>query len=233
MRRTPFAICLFTLAAVVVPAATDTGAWQGGGQRPGRLPAIADRAAGLQRLDGFFPLYWDDAGGTLFLEIPRLNVEVLYQSGLAAGLGSNDIGLDRAQLGATRIVKFEKVGAKVLMVQPNYDYRATTDNPAERRAVEDAFAKSVTWGFTAVAENDGRVLVDLTDFLLRDAHGIAGSLGAGYRLDRTRSAVYLPGTKGFPLNTEIEVTTTFINDGGGGGGRGGGGQMTWRRRPTR
>jgi hypothetical protein len=110
------------------------------------------------------------------------------------------------------------------MVQPNYDYRASSDNPAERRAVEDAFAKSITWGFTAIAENDGHVLVDLTDFLMRDAHGIGGSLGGGYRLDRTRSALYMPSTKGFPQNTEIEVTTTFINDGagGGGGGRGGG-----------
>jgi hypothetical protein len=184
------------------------------------LPSIADRTTGLQKLDGFFPLYWEEATGALLLEIPRLNHEVLYQSGLAAGLGSNDIGLDRAQLGATKIVKFERVGTKILMVEPNYDYRATTDNPAERRAVEDAFATSIAWGFTAIAESDGRVLVDLADFILRDAHGVGGSLGAGYRFDRTRSAVYLANTRGFPANSEIEVTTTFVSDGG--GGRGGG-----------
>src|SRR5688572_1050403 len=178
--------------------------------RPGRLASIAERTKNFQKIDGFYPLYWDDAAGTLYLEIPRLNEEVLYQSGLAAGLGSNDIGLDRAQLGSTKIVKFERVGTRILMVQPNYQHRAISDNPAERKAVEDAFAKSIAWGFTAVAETDGRVLVDLSDFVLRDAHGVGSSLQpAVYRFDRTRSAIYMPNTKGFPENTEIEVTTTL------------------------
>ena len=221
--------------AFLVPGVATTGADQGGGGgggpagqgggqgRGGRAPTIADRTAGLQRIDGFFPLYWDEAAGTLFMEIARLNQEVLHITGLAAGLGSNDIGLDRAQLGGTRIVKFERVGPKILMTQPNYDFRADSTDPAERKAVEDAFAKSIMWGFTVAAETDGRVLVDLTDFLMRDAHGVAGRLSpAVYRFDRTRSAVYMPNTKGFPKNTEIEVTTTLTTDGGGGGGGGGG-----------
>jgi hypothetical protein len=213
------------LAAVVVSGeAPGVGAQGGqpGTQRPaGRLPSIADRTTGLQRIDGFFPLYWDEATGTLYLEVPRLNEEVLYQTGLAAGLGSNDIGLDRAQLGSTHIVRFERVGTKILMTQPNYDFRARSDNPAERRAVEDAFAKSVLWGFTAVAETSGRVLVDLTDLLMRDTHGITGRLRpAVYRFDRTRSAVFLENTKAFPRNTEIEVTSTFTSEGA--DGRGGG-----------
>jgi hypothetical protein len=206
-----------------------------GAQRPRPLPSIADRTDGMQKLDGFFPLYWEAASGTLFLEIPRLNEEVLYVSGLSAGLGSNDIGLDRAQLGGQFVVKFERVGTKILMSQPNYDYRAITDNPAERKAVEDAFARSIIWGFTAIAESDGRALVDLTDFIMRDAHGIAGRLGAGYRLERSRSVVHMPNTRNFPKNTEVDVTTTFVSDGGagrggggGGGGRGGGGQIGGR-----
>jgi hypothetical protein len=226
MRRTfTLVVCLLAVSWMAGPLAQGGGGGQGPA-RGGKLPSIDERTSGFKKLDGFFPLYWEDATGTLLIEIPRFNREVLYQVGLAAGLGSNDIGLDRAQLGATRVVSFERVGTKVLMVEPNYDYRATTDNPAERRAVEDAFAKSVAWGFTAIAETDGRVLVDAADFLLRDAHGVAGSLGAGYRLDRTRSAIFMPGTKGFPQNSEIEVTTTFLSDGGGGGGgggRGGGG----------
>ena len=132
-------------------------------------------------------------------------------NGLSAGLGSNDIGLDRAQLGGQRLVRFQRVGTKMLMVQPNQEYRAISTNPAERKAVEDAFAKSVTWGFTAIAETSGRVLVDLTDFVMRDAHGVAGSLRpAVYRFDRTRSAVHMDGTRAFPKNTEIDVTTTFV-----------------------
>jgi hypothetical protein len=188
------------------------------GQKPKPLPSIAERTDGFRKLDGFYPLYWDDALGTLYLEIPRLDQEVLYVTGLSAGLGSNDIGLDRAQLGAERLVKFQRVGQKILMVQPNLDYRAISDNPAERRAVEDAFAKSVIWGFTAIAETSGRVLVDLTDFVMRDVHGVAGSLRpAVYRFDRTRSAVYMDATRAFPKNSEIDVTTTFVSDDGGRG----------------
>lgn len=185
------------------------------------LPSIAERTAGYQKLDGFYPLYWDDAAGALYLEIPRFDQEILYVSGLSAGLGSNDIGLDRAQLGGQRVVRFERVGTKILMVQPNYAHRAVSPDAAERRAVEDSFATSVLWGFTAIAETGGRVLVDLGDFLMRDVHGVAADLRpAVYRFDRSRSAVSIEGTKVFPKNSEIDVITTFVSDGDTGRGAG-------------
>jgi hypothetical protein len=180
---------------------------------PGKLPSIDDKTKGFQKIDGYFPLYWDAAAGTLWMEIPALGTEVLYVSSLSAGLGSNDIGLDRGQLGGTALVRFERVGPKILMVQPNYNYRVTTDNPYETRALEEAFAKSTLWGFTAAAESSGRVLVDLTDFLLRDTHGIVARLRpATYRLERSRSAVNMERTKGFPKNTEMDVMLTFVTD---------------------
>jgi hypothetical protein len=215
MRRFAFALIALFLSLSVSGAAIQAPA-----QRARPLPSIAERTDGFQKLDGFYPLYWDDATGTLYLEIPRLNQEVLYVSGLSAGLGSNDIGLDRAQLGGQKLVRFERVGTRVLMVQPNYSYRATSTNASERKAVEDAFAKSILWGFTTIAETSGRVLVDLSDFIMRDTHGVVGNLGAGYRFDRTRSAVFMENTKAFPKNSEIDVTTTFVSEGG--GGRGGG-----------
>jgi len=204
------------------------GGGSGGGQqgqaRGGRLPAIAERMDGLRRFDGFFPLYWDENTGALYLEIPKLDTEVLWVTGVGAGMGSNDIGIDRAQLGGTHVVSFQRVGTKILIVEPNYDYRAVSQNPLERKAVEDAFAKSVLWGFTAIAETSGHVVVDLGDFLMRDTSSLASRLApATYRFDRTRSAVYLPNTKAFPKNTEIEVTSTLVSDGGGGGRGGGGG----------
>src|SRR5450755_559044 len=187
-------------------------------------PTIEERTSGTQKLDGYFPVYWDQRAGTLLLEIPRFDTEFLYTTGLAAGLGSNDIGLDRGQGGGAHIVLFQRIGPKVLMVQSNESFRSSSANAAERRSVEDSFAKSILWGFTVAAESNGRVLVDATDFFLRDGHGAGNSLGAGpavYRVDRSRSAVYLPRTKGFPKNTEIEVTLTFVNETA--GGRGGGG----------
>ncbi len=192
-------------------------------------PTIAQKTAGMRALPGFFPMYWEESTGKLWLEISRFDTEVLHVAGLAAGLGSNDIGLDRGQLQGSRIVRFERRGPKVLMVQPNYRYRANSTNSAEVRAVTDAFARSVLWGFTVAAETDGRVLVDLSDFLLRDATNMAQRLRPGtYRLETSRSAVYLPMVQNFPQNTEMEVELTFVQQpgtGGGGGFGGGGGQF--------
>ncbi|MGE3615317.1 MAG: zinc-dependent metalloprotease [Gemmatimonadales bacterium] len=181
-----------------------------------QLPSIADKTRGMERIDGYMPLYWDPSAGKLWLEVPRLGEELLYIASLPAGIGSNDIGLDRGQLGGEMIVRFDRVGPRLLMTQPNYGFRAESDNADERRAVEQAFAQSVLWGFTVAAETAGRVLVDATDFALRDAHDVIGSLrrtGQGaFRLESSRSALYLPRTKGFPRNTEIEVTLTFSSD---------------------
>ena len=138
-----------------------------------QLPSIAEKTEGLERMDGLLPLYWDAAEGKLWMEIPELGVEMIHYMGFGAGLGSNDLGLDRGALRGSRIVKFERVGRKVLMVQPNYRFRASSDNPDEVRAVRDAFARSVVWSFTAAGETDGRVLVDVTDFLLTDHVGAA------------------------------------------------------------
>jgi hypothetical protein len=174
----------------------------------------------MSKLDGYFPLYWDERTGSLWLEIPRFDIDFLYTTGLAAGLGSNDIGLDRGQEGNGKIVSFQRVGPKVLLVQGNESFRSSSANPAERRSVEDSFARSVLWGFTVAAESEGRVLVDATDFLLRDGYGAGSQLSSDttvYRVDRTRSAFYLPRTKAFPKNTEIEVTLTFTSEAAGAG----------------
>ena len=170
----------------------------------------------MRKMPGFFPLYWDERAGKIWLEIDKWNTEFLFLDSLPAGIGSNDIGLDRGQLGNGRIVKFERVGPKVLLVQVNYDFRATTDNPEERKAVEDAFAQSVLWGFEVAAEDGDHALVDATSFFLSDAHQVADVLKqtkqGRYQLAEKRSALYLPNTKNFPQNTEVEATLTFAGD---------------------
>jgi hypothetical protein len=233
MRRVSIVLGCLLMLSIAMPAGlsgqagTGPGGGQAGGGRGGGQGAaprtIADRTGAMQKLDGFLPMYWEESTGSLFLEIPELGKEVLWARGLSAGLGSNDIGLDRALLAGSAIVSFQKVGPRVLMVEPNYDYRANTTNPAERKAVEDAFAKSIHWGFPVAAESGGRVLVDLTEFLMRDTHNAAGRLGAGYRFDRSRSAINMAETVAFPKNTEIDLTATFVTDGAGGGGGGRGG----------
>ncbi|MFW6201107.1 MAG: zinc-dependent metalloprotease [Gemmatimonadota bacterium] len=212
------------VAALFVIAAPDAAAAQGGDEEA--PPSIEEMTEGMRQIDGFFTLYWDEAAGELWMEIDRFGEEVLHMAGLAAGLGSNDIGLDRGRLLGSRIVLFERVGPKVMMVQPNYDFRATTVNPAEERAVRDAFAPSTLWGFEVAAETEGRVLVELTDFLMDTGSELGQWMRPGsYRLDESRSAVYEAMLLGFPRNTEMEVTLTFVRQPGQGNGDGGGGRF--------
>lgn len=180
------------------------------------LPGIEEKTENLEKKDGLFPVYWDAKEGKIWLEISLWDTDFLYVTSLPAGLGSNDIGLDRGLLGSRKVVQFERIGAKILMVSPNLRFRAATDNEAEQKAVADAFASSVVWGFTATAATDDRVLVDATSFLMRDAMGVArrlSGMGQGsFRLDESRSAPYLPMIKAFPKNTELEVRLTFLSD---------------------
>ena len=181
-----------------------------------KAPDIQSVVGGLSKYAGYFPFYWDESAGRILLEVDRFDREFLYVSSLAAGLGSNDVGLDRVELGGTRVVKFQRIGPKVLLTQVNYDFRTLSQNPDERKAVEDAFAKSVLFGFQVLAAERDRVLIDLTPFILSDAQDAAATLRrsrqGSYRLDLSRSAVYLANTKNFPKNSEFEAVLTLTTD---------------------
>ena len=163
---------------------------------------------------GFIDFNIDEKKGRLFLKVKKLNEEFLYVNSLPAGVGSNDIGLDRGQLGNNRVVKFVRSGSRLLLIQPNYSFRAESENAAERKSVEEAFAQSVLWGFPIVKENGGVYHIDATDFLLRDAHGVIKSLAdtkqGTYKLEKSRSGIYEPMTRNFPENTELEALLTFV-----------------------
>jgi len=222
MRARRYAVPVFVLLAFL---AAEAAAQPQAARRPdaGPLPSIEEKTAGLKKLDGYFPLYWDERTGQLWMEVARFGTEVLHSTGFGAGLGSNDIGVDRGALAGSRIVVFERVGPKVLLVAPNLQFRAVGAGAAETRAVKDAFARSVLWGFQAAAESSGRVLVDATEFLVRDATNVAQRLRPGsYRLDPTRSSIYLPMTQNFPKNTEMEAELTFVVQPGVAGPAGGG-----------
>ena len=167
---------------------------------------IDTKTKGLKKYEGYFTYYWDENTGKIYLTVDKLNQEFLYVSSLPYGVGSNDLGLDRGQIGETKILKFVKAGPKILLQQPNYDYRAITDNIDEKNSVEQAFASSIIYGFKAEAIDGDKVLIDITAFLLRDVHQIGDKLarmGQGsYRADDTRSAIYLPNTKNFPKNSK-------------------------------
>jgi len=200
-------------AAATAPAGATLHAQAAPAQRSAAMQTVEDRTNGMRKIDGYFPLYWEERTGSLYMEIPRFDSEFLFSTGLSAGLGSNDIGLDRGAGGQGKVVQFQRVGPKVFLVQPNQSFRSSSTNPREVKSVEESFARSILWGFTVAAEGGGRVLVDATPFFLRDLGGAGGALRPGaWRVDPTRSAIYLPNTRGFPKNTEIDVTLTFASE---------------------
>jgi len=176
--------------------------------------SIAEKTKTMELHKGYFNYYWDAAQGKIFLAVDKLETPFLYVNSLPAGLGSNDIGLDRGQIGDSRIVYFQRVGKKLLLTQPNTDYRAVTSDPREQKAVNESFAQSILFSFTIEAEEANTLLVDATPFLLRDAHGAADRIRkmkqGTYSLNEGRSAIYITNTKNFPKNSEFEATLTFV-----------------------
>ncbi|MFA0789973.1 zinc-dependent metalloprotease [Microbulbifer echini] len=178
-----------------------------------RAENIVEYTTDMRKYSGYHNFYWDEGSGRVLLQIDMFERELLLLTGLAQGLGSNPVGLDRNQVGESRLVKFQRVGNKVLLHQVNAHYRAESENLAERRAVEEAFASSVLWGFEVLAQNDGSTLVDFTPFLLSDQHGIGARLKqaeqGSYSVDKSKSAIFLPRTNSFPKNSEFEAQLTF------------------------
>jgi Met-zincin/Domain of unknown function (DUF5117) len=173
----------------------------------------------MRHMPGFLPLHWDARNGRLYLEIPQLNVDMLYFDSLPYGTGSNDLGLDRGQVSAAKLVRFERFGPKILLVRPNEHFRSSARDPAEQLAVRQSFPESILGSFSVAAESSaggeaGAVLVDATDFFLRDVHGVSEALGkqGTYKLDAARSAIAVDATKVFPKNTEVEAILTFASD---------------------
>ena len=178
--------------------------------------SLSDQVKNLQHMQGFYDLYWDAEKGRLLLRIDSMEEPFMYQSSMPRGVGSNDLGLDRGQLGDNKIVSFYRSGPKVLLIQKNLDYRANTDDEDEKAAVESSFAQSVIWGFDVIAESGDEVLVDATSFFLRDSHGLSTRLSraqqGSYSVDSSRSAIFMPRTKSFPDNTEIEAIVTYTGN---------------------
>jgi hypothetical protein len=202
-------------------AATSAVAQNGAAQMEAKpLPSIEQKTANMEKMPGFFTYYWDAREGKIWLQVDKWNTEFLYVESLPNGVGSNDIGLDRGQPGEVQVVHFERSGPRVLLMAENERYRAVTDDAAQQQAVKQAFAQSVLWGFDAAADSGDAVLVDATPFFLHDTHNVIAKLKATkqgtFRLDPSRCAIYLPRTKNFPENSDVESTLTFTSEDPGG-----------------
>jgi hypothetical protein len=182
---------------------------------------LDQKLKGLEKKDGFIPMYWDARSAKVYLEITKFDQEFMYTYQVAYGAGTS--GISRGAISKPQIVTFRRLGPKVMLVAKNLLWRTGSSDPAQKLAKDQAFPESVLWGFTIAAE-DGpdHVLLDATDFFLHDAPGFGDRL-SGYRLDATRSGIVPDVVKNFPLNGVVETMLTFTTEGGGGAGRGGAG----------
>ena len=188
--------------------------WVWSSEVDGATESVESVLLNTQEMSGFIPLHWDSEEGRLYADISDIEGPFIYYNGLSHGLGSNDLGLDRGRLGDTFLVEFRKVGKKVFLAALNTKYTARSEDAQERRAVAEAFAESIIWGFAVVESSPDSLVIDLTDFALSDATGIADLLAArgegSFKIDESRSAIYTPKTKSFPDNTEIDATLTLV-----------------------
>jgi hypothetical protein len=224
MRRFPLLILFF--GSIAASAQTLAGSTQT--PAASAPPTISVKIAAMKHLDGLLSIDWDSEAGKIYLEIPHMGLDgksadLLYSNSLPYGTGSNDLGLDRGQVSEGRIVRFERSGPKVLLVQRNMAFRSSSSDPDEQLAVTQSFPESVLWGFMVAAESpDGAVLIDATDFFLHDHHGVSDTLAGlkqgTYKIDPSRSAIALDDTKAFPKNTQVEAELTFAADGPATGG---------------
>ena len=167
----------------------------------------------MEKYSGFFNFFYNEKNDHIYLEVINLEKEFLYVNSLSEGIGSNDIGLDRGQLGNRRVVYFKKAGNRLLLIEPNQKYRASSENYLEKKSIKQAFAKSVIWSFPIKEVNNNKYIIDLNDFLLNDAHGVSQRLKSrrqgSYLVDKSRSSMELDRTNAFSKNIEFDVQLTF------------------------
>jgi len=180
---------------------------------------ISEFTESMEANEGYYTFYFDKANDKVYLKVPYQTDAFIFQSSLPRGVGSNDLGLDRGQLSATRLAEFSVHGNRVLLIEKNTTYGTITDNEAERQSVEEAFAESVIWGFDVVAKNEDAVLINYTPFLYTDIHNIQQRLQrlneGNFTVDTSRSVLWPDRMKSFPRNTELEAKVTFTGDGAG------------------
>jgi len=174
---------------------------------------FADKTKKLTKKAGLFTLFGSADSSSVLLKVDKFNKPFIYVTSLMQGVGSNDIGLDRGQIGESRLVQFEKYGDDIILRQLNPYFRANSTNANERDVLTQAFAESILYSFPIAAKRKNDILIDVTDFTKQDFHGVANTLenrGQGsFSIDNTRSVVNWKHSKAFPNNTELSAIVTL------------------------
>lgn len=210
--------CLFCVAAYLAVAACS------GDETVQNDDASTASSAQAPAGDGqaFFPVEWNAEDGSVVISLPAADedgvaLRAIHTSGVTSGLGSNPVGLDRGYQDSGRIIAFRRVGQKVYIEEENWRYRASADNPLEKKAVLDSFARSLLWSVDVIDEQtNGGFTVDLSGFLISDTLNLTGwlkSAGQGsFSIVPDRSFTDPETILVFPDNVEIDTVVTLTSD---------------------
>ena len=183
------------------------------------LAATPAVSAAMQRAKAFAATDVDRTSGRVRIDLASLPGEFLMVATLERAIGSNDIGLDRAQNVDPVLVEFRRAGKRALLVQKNMRFVARSNDADEAAATRDAFAEAVLWAGDVTIDAAGRAWVDLDGLLTSDLIGVADRLDATkqgkHALVAERSAVLAEDTRVFPDNAEFAALLTFGGDGQG------------------
>ena len=168
---------------------------------------IFNENSNAQSYKGYFNFEFNDTTGKLLLTIDKLNQDFLMVNAYGTGIGSNDLGMDRGRLSDIRIVRFEKHGDKILLTQPNLGFRAVSDNSHEVKAVSEAFAKSVIYGFKIEKKVDNNFIIDISPLMFEDlnlvAYNLKESKQGTFKIEKSRCALYFDNIHAFPKKCRI------------------------------
>lgn len=174
---------------------------------------FSEKTKNLTQKEGLFDLFGSKKTSAILLSVEKTNQPFIYLTSLMQGVGSNNIGLDRGQIGESRLVQFERYGDKLILRQLNSYFRANSNNPSERAALTEAFAESILYSFSIIAVDGEKLLIDVSDFTKQDFHGVAGSIKrtqqGSFSVDKNRSVINWEHSKTFPNNTELSAIVTF------------------------
>ncbi|HEY0625594.1 MAG TPA: zinc-dependent metalloprotease [Allosphingosinicella sp.] len=170
---------------------------------------------------GLLPVHVDNKGGRILLSLPAPDADgisgrYIYVAALKTGLGSAPIGLDRALSSGSKMLVFRRMGKKMVAEIENPRFRAANAPSAEQAAARESFAYSTIWmGDIAGETTDGRLLVDVSSLLTRDAIGVIPALkgggGGDFRLVPELTVADPASVRVFPENIEMEARQTFVS----------------------
>ncbi len=171
--------------------------------------------------DQLLPVAPGERDGKIVLTLPKpasdgIAARYVYIAQVETGLGSAAVGVDRGAWLMNGIIRFRRIGGKVVAELENQTFVAPGGSAAEQAAVANSFSNATLWvGDIAETKADGSFTFDFAPFLAMDHFGFARQLGGDanrYTLDARRSLADPAKVKVFPRNAEFSALLSFTSD---------------------